>query len=142
MNFPWMLEIESKGAVACAQESERARTNAPHRERVAHTTVCVDLEVWTLWRQDSERWPRRFQHLPTLTARPRHPRALSSRAELVSVLEQVRRVVKHAIGAGTLELLESVAARKQADSQCARTLRREHVPNAVANDKAVSYVNS
>src|SRR4051812_15530514 len=87
----------------------------------------------------------RFPSAPTQDSEARVPAMqgqLSSRAELVNVLEQVRRVIEHTIGTGTLEFLESVAARKQADSQCARTLRREHVPNAVADDESRSYVNS
>jgi hypothetical protein len=69
-------------------------------------------------------------------------RELPTRAELVCVLQEVRWVVEHAIGARTLELVESVAAGEQADSQRARTLCCKHVPNAVPDDERRSNVDA
>jgi hypothetical protein len=68
MNFSWMLEIESKGAVACAQEiGARSKSTRCIASELRRPRVCVDLEVWTPWRQDAEVLaPARGEQVPVV----------------------------------------------------------------------------
>src|SRR5712691_11808326 len=58
--------------------------------------------------------------------------------ELVQVGEQVSGVVIDPVGAGSLQLLLAVAARKQPHAQGAGPLGREQIPDAVADYEAVA----
>src|SRR6478609_3294345 len=51
---------------------------------------------------------------------------------LVQVSQEVRRVVIHAVGARTLELLEAITPGEEAHSQAPGPASGEEVPNAVA----------
>lgn len=96
-----MLEIESKSAVACAQEIE-----ARLKQRSALRASC-SLHTFT-WISKSGGhghtqmcWPVGASSTADSHMRDAAiQRELSARAGLVDVLEQMRRVVEHSIGAG------------------------------------------
>src|SRR5690606_26927460 len=78
--------------------------------------------------------------VPENRARPRTPSEAVSApfsapaADLVDVLQEVRRILVDAVSAGPHELVLPVASGEEPDTGRAGAPRREHVPHAVADD--------
>src|SRR6185437_5591920 len=67
---------------------------------------------------------------------------LGPAADLVYVAQEVGRIFVYPHGAGALELVLAIAARKEAHSEAAGAPRGQHVPDAVADDDCRLYVGA